>query len=178
MTLAQYMIEYTLEFVFNGNRSECARRMAMSFTEFKKLRSRVLNGGTSGRLQEAVLELFWRENLSLDDMLKSYTESCLGADIEEAEAMCEELTRIGQEMIESNRSTAQYNALLLQAAKSFFGAVVNYVCNHVCQKTGYEEGECPVARYLDYLKWLWDELGAGKENVNDACKGQIGKGID
>lgn len=160
MKLAEYLVEYTLEVIFKGHRSECARRLGMDFPVFKKLRSRLLCGAHSGLLQDAILELYWREGLSLDDMLKSYTETRMGEDIEAAESMCRDLMESGAEILESRRSEAQDDALLLKAAQSFFDAIVSYVCNHICQKTSYAENECPIAKYLDYMRWLEDELDA------------------
>ena len=48
MNLTRYMLEYTLEVICHGNRSECARRMGMEYLEFKKLRNRIMAGGRGG----------------------------------------------------------------------------------------------------------------------------------
>lgn len=37
MTLMRYLLEYTLETVCHGNRSECARRMGMEYTSILML---------------------------------------------------------------------------------------------------------------------------------------------
>lgn len=160
MNLTRYMLEYTLEVICHGNRSECARRMGMEYLEFKKLRNRIMAGGTSSRLPEAILEMYWRENLSLDDMLRSYTETYFGADVEEAEDMCLELSKFGNDLLESGRQMAQDNAVILNAAKAFFLTIVQYYCNHVCPKLKYaeEDESCPVNRFLEYVKWLKKQI--------------------
>lgn len=163
MNLTRYMLEYTLEVICHGNRSECARRMGMEYLEFKKLRNRIMAGGTSSRLPEAILEMYWRENLSLDDMLKSYTDTYFGANIEEAESVCQELSKLGSELMECDRQTAQDNAVILNAGKAFFSTIIQYYCNHVCHKLRYsQEGKsCPINRFLEYMKWLQDEIAEG-----------------
>ena len=67
MTLMRYLLEYTLETVCHGNRSECARRMGMEYTELRKIRKRMSEGSVSNRATEALLEMYWREGLSLDE---------------------------------------------------------------------------------------------------------------
>ena len=118
------MLEYTLEVICHGNRSECARRMGMEYLEFKKLRNRIMAGGTSSRLPEAILEMYWRENLSLDDMLKSYTETFFGSNIEDAEGMCQELSKLGNDLLQCSRQISQDNAVILNAGKTFFSTIV------------------------------------------------------
>lgn len=106
--------------------------------------------------------LFFRmlkENKAREDRYQA-TETRMGEDIEAAESMCRDLMESGAEILESRRSEAQDDALLLKAAQSFFDAIVSYVCNHICQKTSYSENECPIAKYLDYMRWLEDELDA------------------
>ena len=157
------MLEYTLEVICHGNRSECARRMGMEYLEFKKLRNRIMAGGTSSRLPEAILEMYWRENLSLDDMLKSYTETFFGSNIEDAEGMCQELSKLGNDLLQCSRQISQDNAVILNAGKTFFSTIVQYYCNHVCHKLRYaqEGASCPINRFLEYMKWLQDEIVAG-----------------
>ena len=162
MNLTRYMLEYTLEVICHGNRSECARRMGMEYLEFKKLRNRIMAGGTSSRLPEAILEMYWRENISLDDMLRSYTETYFGADIEAAEGMCAEFVKIGNELLEGRRQTAQDRAVILNAARVFFSTIVQYYCNHACHKLEYMKREtaCPINRFLEYMKWLQSDAYA------------------
>ena len=57
MTLMRYLLEYTLETVCHGNRSECARRMGMEYTELRKIRKRMSEGSVSNRATEALLEM-------------------------------------------------------------------------------------------------------------------------
>lgn len=88
MTLLMYLVNYTISDICHGNHSECARRLCMNYPDLNKHINRIKAGGTSGRLMEALLEMYWREELSLDAPLKKYTETRFGSDMEVAQNIC------------------------------------------------------------------------------------------
>ena len=53
--------------------------------------------------------------------------------------------------------------IVLNAGKTFFSTIVQYYCNHVCHKLRYaqEGASCPINRFLEYMKWLQDEIVEG-----------------
>ena len=165
MTLMRYLLEYTIETVCHGNRSECARRMGLEYPELRKFRKRMSEGGGSPRITEALLEMYWRENLSIDEALTAYTISELGLDIEQAENACKELVASVRAAIAENRRTFQETAQLLQAAHNFLDELERTFCNSACQRGKYQGAACPAECFLRYLHWVKGELGncQGKE---------------
>lgn len=158
MTLVRYLLEYTIETVCHGNRSECARRMGLEYQELKKFRKRMKEGSGSIRVTEALLEMYWRESLSIDEALKEYTDSQFGSGIEAAEDACSEIVRIMRVTRTDNAQLLQDEALLMHSASNFMANIEHVFCQGNCNRTKYLEEPCPAMRFLDYLKWLREEL--------------------
>lgn len=154
MNLIRYLLEYTIEEVFRGNKSECARHLDMSYDELKRIRKRISDGKNSMRLTESLLNLYWREGLSIDEALRSYTVSCCGSDFEATEKACADLAKTVRNVIESNRLTSQEEEYIFRAARNFFSEIEHYICGHVCRKGKYLDAECPVKRFQEYMQWL------------------------
>ncbi|MDO5323462.1 MAG: hypothetical protein Q4G06_05535 [Clostridia bacterium] len=154
----RYLLEYTIEIVCKGNRSECARRMGLEYPELRKFRKRMSEGGGSARITEALLEMYWRENLSVDKALAAYTNSRAGQDIEDLENECNELVLAVRTAISENQRIAHGETQLLRAAYNFLEELERSFCNSTCLKTKYQETPCPVNRFIEYLKWAKDEL--------------------
>ena len=64
--------------------------MERDYAELRRFRKRISDGGSSNRVTEALLEMYWRENLSVDEALKAYSELRFGSDMEAAERVCDE----------------------------------------------------------------------------------------
>lgn len=158
MTLIRYLLEYTIEHVCNGNRSECARRLGLEYDELRRYHKRFVEGGTSTRVTEALLEMYWREHLSIDEVLQAYTDSKLGLDIDEADRICDELTRSIRETLDAGRQESHESTQLLRAAASFFAELENTFCKRRCHRCKYGENGCPASQFSDYLKMLQEEL--------------------
>ena len=158
MTLIRYLLEHTIEHICHGNRSECARRLGLEYDELRRYHKRIIAGGTSTRVTEALLEMYWRENLSIDEVLRDYTESRLGSDLEEAEKVCDELTRTIREMLDIERQSTQDSAQLLRAASAFFTELEQSFCKKRCRRCDYGENPCPAIQFSDYLQMLRSEL--------------------
>ena len=122
MTLMQYLLEYTLENVCRGNRSECARRMGMEYAELRRVRKRMSKGSVSSRATEALLEMYWREGLSVDEVLRQYTRSQFGADLEAVEQVCSELVKELRESLQDQGRNTHRSAHLIEDGLSVCGA--------------------------------------------------------
>lgn len=157
MTLMRYLLEYTLETVCHGNRSECARRMGMEYTELRKIRKRMSEGSVSNRATEALLEMYWREGLSLDEALRQYTHTKFGSDIETAEQICNELVTEVRESIQAESHNSQNVACLLKAAYELVEQIQRTFCEDICQRTRYQDIACPAKRLVDFVNWLREE---------------------
>lgn len=116
MTLLRYLLEYTIEVVCDGNRSACARRLGMEYSELRKIRKRMSEGSGSNRAMEALLEMYWREGLSLDEALRQYSTTELGADLEARERACNELIGTMFETLQAESDNTQRAAYMLKAA--------------------------------------------------------------
>ncbi len=158
MTLIRYLLEHTIEHICHGNRSECARRLGLEYDELRRYHKRIIAGGTSTRVTEALLEMYWRENLSIDEVLRAYTDSRLGSDVEDAERVCDELTRSIREMLDTERQSTQDNAQLLRAASAFFAELEQSFCKKRCRRCDYAEIPCPAIQFSDYLQMLRSEM--------------------
>ena len=126
--------------------------MGLDYAELRRFRKRISDGGSSNRVTEALLEMYWRENLSVDEALKAYSESRFGSDMEVAEGVCE--------LIEIERQESQDMAQMLRAAASFFGELERVFCNKKCQRCLYNEVPCPTRRFHEYLIWVRAEFQA------------------
>jgi len=134
--------------------------MARDYAELRRFRKRISDGGSSNRVTEALLEMYWRENLSVDEALKAYSESRFGSDMEAAEGVCDEIVHSVRELIEIERQESQDMAQMLRAAASFFDELERVFCNKNCQRCLYNEAPCPTRRFHEYLIWVRAEFQA------------------
>jgi len=102
--------------------------------------------------------MYWRENLSVDEALKAYSESRFGSDMEAAEGVCDEIVHSVRELIEIERQESQDMAQMLRAAASFFDELERVFCNKKCQRCLYNEVPCPTKRFHEYLMWIRSEF--------------------
>lgn len=158
MTLIRYLLEYTIEHVCCGNRSECARRLGLEYDELRRYHKRIREGGTSTRVTEALLEMYWREQLSIDEALQAYTNSRFGSDIEESERVCDELITSIRELLDTERQATQDSVQLLRAASSFFAELEQAFCKKRCRRCNYGLQACPASQFSDYIQMLQAEL--------------------
>lgn len=166
MTLIRFLLEYTIEHVCCGNRSECARRLGLEYDELRRYHKRIHDGGTSTRITESLLEMYWRERLSIDEVLQSYTDSRFGSDLEEAERVCDELIRSIRELLDAEKQEKQEHVQLLRAASSFFSELEHSFCKRRCRRCDYEERACPASQFSSYLQMLQGELKS-EQNKNE-----------
>ena len=133
--------------------------MRLDYAELRRFSKRISDGGSSNRVTEALLEMYWRENLSVDEALKAYSESRFGSDMEAAEGVCDEIVHSVRELIEIERQESQDMAQMLRAAASFFDELEHVFCKK-CQRCLNNETPCPRKRFHEYLIWVRAEFQA------------------
>ena len=120
MSVIRFLLEYTVNHVFGGNKSQCARELGMTYNYFSKIYRRTSEGSYSIRLVEDLLLLFMRMDISLDDCLREYTQSQRGKRIEDMESSCVKAYERIQGSISHMQSEAQDVTDLMRAAREHF----------------------------------------------------------
>ena len=158
MTMVRFLLEYTIETICKGSKSECARRLGFEYAELRKFRKRISECGSSNRVTEALLIMYWRDELSIDDVLKEYTKTYMGADIEEAEKVCHDYVRSVSKIITSNKRGSVSATRLMNAARSFAQQLDQYFCQDICMRKRYVEKDCPLKSFSHFLDSLQQEI--------------------
>lgn len=158
MTLIRYLLEYTIEHICKGNKSECARRLGLEYTELRRFRKRLSEGSGSNRIAELLLDMYWREELSIDEALKEYGATGKGVDIEKADRACREIVESVHKDMESNLREGQKVCRLLNAAHAFALQMERSFCQGTCRRREYEGRECPLQMYVAFWVKLQQEI--------------------
>ena len=158
MTLIMYLVNYTISDICHGNHSECARRLCMNYPDLNKHINRIKAGGTSGRLMEALLEMYWREELSLDTPLKQYSETRFGSDMEAAQDVCSELFSDIHDRALILPQNTQDTSHILKTAKSLNELIHRDFCSKYCDKKKFTNEECPLRKYREFILSLEQEM--------------------
>lgn len=158
MMLVRYLLEYTLETVCHGNRSECARRLGMDYDQLRKIRKRLSEGCGSGRVAEALMTMYCEKGLSIDGVFRQYMQTQLGSDIEEAERFCGELVASARESISIEEHNAQRSEKLMKAVYGLLEQIQRCFCEDLCKRERYQDKACPVKRLVDFTSWLRKEI--------------------
>ncbi len=158
MTLLMYLVNYTISEICHGNHSECARRLGMDYTGLHKHINRLKACGTSGGLMEALLEMYWRDKLSLDAVLKAYSETRFGSDMEAADEMCSELFSSIQDIVRMQPRNTQDVTHILNMADNLAGLIHKDFCQKYCDQKKYDTSDCPLKKYSDFIAFLKREM--------------------
>ena len=158
VTLLMYLSEYTTFEVCHGNHSECARRLGMKYNDLRKIWKRIESGGTSGVLMQAILEMYWREDLSLDCVLKKYTETRLGQNYELEFSACDEIFDSINEVIAERPSDKQSILIILKCVDSLGESIRQNFCEKYCNRTGFPNETCPLRQYASFVQALKREM--------------------
>ena len=158
--MTKRVLEYTLEVICHGNRSECAKRLGMNYVQFKKKYNHVMAGNESFTIPEALLKMYSDENLDFNAALRFCRENSEKAQKDSIEAACAELAQIAKSILDYGRLKAQDTAVILSAAGTLLKAIENCFCGHSCDKSRYADqmDGCPVSRLVDYISWLQEEM--------------------
>jgi len=76
MSLIGYIMEYTLQEYFGGNKKLFSEFLGLTRPEIYRILQRLHAGGTSAKAAEQLLLAYKRENLSVDDVIASYDGGC------------------------------------------------------------------------------------------------------
>ena len=157
MTVTAYLFDYTLNILCGGNRSECARRLEIRRQDFNRMQQRIEEGGVSVRAIESILLLFWRENLSLDQVLKGYLAQHYpdGGVADDPPEVAVKLLR--DEMIHEWKS-ASSRMNLFKAAETFMIQLERTFCSDDCRALRGCREECPCRKFAAFVDWLRIEL--------------------
>ena len=158
MTLLLYLLDYTTFEVCNGNHSECARRLGFQYNELRKMRKRIEAGGTSGILMKGILEMYWRENLSLDRVLKKYSETRLGENYELSESVCDDLFASINEAVSESPKDNQSMLKVRKHMELLGESIRQNFCKKYCNRTDFEDHDCPLRKYSILVRSLSREM--------------------
>lgn len=157
MTVTAYLFEYTLNVLCGGNRSECARRLDIRRPDFNRMQQRIADGGGSVRAIEAILLLFWKEHLSLDQVLKGYIDQNPSSLPIEERTPETAVKLLRDEMVQEWKS-ASSRMHLFKAAETFMTQLEHAFCSDECKALRGCQDECPCRKYAAFVDWLRIEL--------------------
>lgn len=158
LTIMGYLFEYTLETVCNGNKSEFSRRLGVEQKDIYRYSKRFRDGSGSIRATEAVLEMYWREGRSIDDVLQNYTLAHPGLREEVASGFCDDVIAAIRTSLENECRAAQDLARVLKSAEHFMAQMERAFCNAACKSKRDCATQCPCKRFAEFLNWLKDEM--------------------
>ena len=159
MSVIRFLLEYTVNKVFGGNKSQCARELGMTYNYFSKLYRRTSEGSCSVRLVEDILMLFMRKSISLDDCLKEYFVSQRGKAIEEREAPCVKKFELVQGDISKSQTEAQDLTDLMRVATRMGDQLRKVFCADIADCTYDCVGECPIIEFGVFIMAIKKQAG-------------------
>ncbi|WP_418231574.1 hypothetical protein [Butyricicoccus sp.] len=158
MTVTAYLFGFTLTMVFEGNKSEFARRLNIRRTDFNRIEKRLCAGSSSVQTLEAVLQLLCEMHISVDRALVGYRRELTALsehpDLQQRResilVVHEEFTRIW--MHAGNRMR------IFKSAEAFLTELERCFCNVSCVANRDCLTECPCKRFAEYMEWLHREM--------------------
>ena len=159
MSVIRFLLEYTVNHVFGGNKSQCARELGMTYNYFSKIYRRTSEGSYSIRLIEDLLLLFMRMGISLDDCLREYTQSQRGKRIEDMESSCVNAYERTQGSISHMQSEAQDVTDLMRAATRMSDHLRKVFCSDIPECTHDCTGDCPIVEFGMYIMEIRRQIG-------------------
>lgn len=173
MTLMQFFLEYTIEHACHGNRSECARRLGLEYPDFRRYRKRILSGCGSYRVNEALMNMYCREGLSVDEVIISYKEAVLQKESVE-ENICRQKAISMYAAINESMIKAQKTDQLISSARSFCEELERSFCKGDCRYRWNYSDDCPPRKFFAYLEWLFleqkKEPKGNRSEENKQCR--------
>ena len=131
---------------------------SMDYASLRKHLRRVESCGSSATLVEAVLEMYWREELSLDDALRRYTETRMGEDLEAARQRCEKLYNDIQGKVQDGAEGTTDLAVMLKAVQDLGKVIHKEFCVKYCNPFKPEGQDCALKRYNAFIDQLKKEM--------------------
>lgn len=160
-TVTAHLLEYAVNVVCNGNRSECARKLGVMRPDFNKLYRRCMNGGNSVTAIEGLLVMFCRDGCSIDEAMRYYVEKEGLPSLEQPSGKalaCESLTRDVCKSLSKQSQEAGKKARVLRSAGLFMEQLEYLFCSDACrQKTACAE-DCPCRRFAAFVEWMTERM--------------------
>jgi len=158
MTVTAYLFRFTLTIVFEGNKSEFARKLNIRRTDFNRIEKRLCAGSSSVQTLEAVLLLLCEMDISVDRALVEYRREPTvlpeHPDMQRRQASIlvvhEEFTRIW--------THAGNQMRIFKSAEAFLTELERCFCNTSCMANRDCLTECPCKRFAEYMEWLHHEM--------------------
>lgn len=159
VNILMFFVNYTINEICHGNHSDCARRLHIDYAVLRRQIKQINNGGTSGRLIEALLEMYWRENMSLDKALKLYESSNMGEDMEDAEDSCKSMFSDIQRKVQTQADMNEDLSRILKAACVLSETVRQCHCQKYCDPRNYQNEECSMRHLERFVERIEVEMG-------------------
>jgi hypothetical protein len=157
MTIIRYLFEHTLEIVCGGNKSDYARRLGIENAELYRLLKRFKNGSSSVRATEVLLEMYLRENRSIDTLLLGYNQTPMGMTAV-ADHSCIEVILAIHAALEQERHETDEIQRIIREAELFMSQLERTFCNETCSEKYASAARCPCIRFAEYIAWLKTEM--------------------
>ncbi|MDD3410132.1 MAG: hypothetical protein PHY12_04910 [Eubacteriales bacterium] len=108
--------------------------------------------------------MYWRDNLSIDDALESYTQAHPGLKENVKKSFCDDLIGVLRTALEQDRRSTQDAYRVFKAAEAFMKQMEMIFCGENCRRKRDCASECPCRQFAEYVKWLKREMLSEIEN--------------
>lgn len=158
MTVTAYLFGFTLTMVFEGNKSEFARRMNIRRPDFNRIEQRLRAGSSSVHTLEAVLQLLCEMHVSVDRALMGYRRELAALpEYHELQQERESIQVIHEELM--RKWTHAGNRMrIFKSAEAFLTELERCFCSTACAANRDCRTECPCKRFAEYMEWLHCEM--------------------
>jgi hypothetical protein len=164
--LSRYIFEQVLEAHFDGNRSECARELQMTYHVFKRHLQRFSQGHSSCTALESVLVLCGQKQIGLNAMVESYLAQYPCANMETGITFCEDT--LGKLLAEMENHLIQDESCLnvKKAAERLLKCLKSIFCSRNCKNRCQDDPDCVC---IDFTKFLFKLRGCMQEVERSLC---------
>lgn len=159
-SVTAHMLEYTLQVHFDGNRSECARKLSIRRPDFNRIYDRCVNeGGSSLKVIESILQLYCTEGYSFDEAMEGYAKSGgMLVSPSTARPVCTSMTSMIRTRIKTASIEADRKAQVLRSASQFMAQLERALCTDACVKRNQCSSDCLCQVFCEFVTKLSDQL--------------------
>lgn len=159
-SVTAHMLEYTLQVHFDGNRSECARKLSIRRPDFNRIYDRCVNeGGSSLKVIEGILLLYCTEGYSLDEAMEEYAKAGGMMDpSSEARPVCASMTSMVRAKIKTASVEADRKAQVLRGASQFMVHLERAFCTEECMRRNQDASDCLCQVFCEFVTKMNDRL--------------------
>ncbi len=158
MTVTAYLFRFTLTIVFEGNKSEFARKLNIRRTDFNRIEKRLCAGSSSVQTLEAVLLLLCEMDISVDRAFVEYRrEPTVLPEHPDMQRRQESILVVHEEFTRIWTHTGN-QMRIFKSAESFLTELERCFCNTSCMANRDCLTECPCKRFAEYMEWLHCEM--------------------